>query len=316
MKSSSRLLPLAARALGAALVLSTVPVAATTVAATTAAAASVEGMRAPAAPTVSEQDVMPHLRALQRIADRNGGNRAHGTRGYAESVAYLRHALDRAGFHTELRRFDHGGEAGYNLIADWPGGDPNHVLLTGAHLDSVKQGPGINDNGSGSAAVLTTALQVAEARLKPARHLRFAWWGAEEVGLVGSADYVKGLSPDDRKAIDLYLNFDQTGSKNTKQWLVVKDGQQADSAAGQAFESWFAARGLATFDVGVGGSDNESFGKAGIPSSGFSTGISDCIHDACDNLANVDPATETTSTNALVGVVWQLAATTPATSRP
>ncbi|MFF2748425.1 M28 family peptidase [Kitasatospora sp. NPDC058048] len=307
-KPSSRPLSLAAGVLGVALVLSAVPSAATAATAVPSAPAT--------APTVAEEDVMPHLRALQQIADRNGGNRAHGTRGYAESLAYVRHALDRAGFRTEVRRFSHDGATGYNLIADWPGGDPNHVLLSGAHLDSVKQGPGINDNGSGSATVLTAALQVAKARLKPARHLRFAWWGAEEVGLVGSADYVRGLSDADRKAVDLYLNFDQTGSRNTQQWFVVKDGQQADSAAGQVFESWFAARGLATFDIGVGGSDNESFGKAGIPSSGFSTGISDCIHDACDNLANVDPATQTTSTNALIGVVWQLAATTPATARP
>ncbi|MFJ8311077.1 MULTISPECIES: M20/M25/M40 family metallo-hydrolase [unclassified Streptomyces] len=270
----------------------------------------------PAAPTVAEADVMPHLQALQRIADRNGGNRAHGTRGYAQSVAYMRHALDRAGFHTQLRHFSYGGADGYNLIADWPGGDPNHVLLSGAHLDSVAAGPGINDNGSGAAAVLTAALQVAEAGLKPARHLRFAWWGAEEAGLIGSADYVRGLSTTDRNAIDLYLNLDQAGSKNTKQWLVVNDAQHGESTAFQAFEAWFAARGIATFDIGVGGSDHESFGKAGIPSSGFSTGISDCIHNACDTLANVDPATETTSTNALIGVVWQLAATAPTTNRP
>ncbi|MFD7640693.1 M20/M25/M40 family metallo-hydrolase [Kitasatospora sp. NPDC059795] len=298
MKSSLRLLPL-----GAALALSLLPV----------PAMAAPAMAAPAghaAPSVAEQDVMPHLRALQQIADRNGGNRAHGTRGYTESVAYVRHALDRAGFRTELRRFEADGRAGYNLIADWPGGDPRHVLLTGAHLDSVEQGPGINDNGSGSASVLAAALKVAEARLKPARHLRFAWWGAEEGGLFGSANYVDGLSAADRSAIDLYLNFDQTGSRNTRQWLVVQDGPGADEAAGRAFASWFAARGLATFDIGVGGSDNESFGKAGIPSSGFSTGISDCIHEACDNLANVDPATETTSTNALIDVVWQLAATT------
>ncbi len=308
MKSS---LPLAARALGAALVLSLLPAAGSAAsAAPTAPAAptSPTAPTAPAAPTVSEREVMPHLLALQRIADRNGGTRAHGTPGYAESVAYVRRALDRAGFRTELRRFEHGGRAGWNLVADWPGGDPEHVLLVGAHLDSVAEGPGINDNGSGSAAVLATALRVAESGLRPARHLRFAWWGAEELGLVGSADYVGKLSDRERGAIDLYLNFDQTGSRGTRQWLVVQDGPGADEAAGRAFASWFAARGLATFDVGVGGSDNESFGAAGIPSSGFSTGISDCIHEACDDLANVDPATETVSTNALIGVVWQLAA--------
>ncbi|MFF2119381.1 M20/M25/M40 family metallo-hydrolase [Kitasatospora sp. NPDC058184] len=311
---SSRPVSLTARALGAALLLSTVPAVAATAA--TQGPSPVAATAVPAAaPTVTAAEVMPHLQALQRIADHNGGNRAHGTRGYAESVAYVKRALDRAGFQTQLRRFSHDGKDGYNLIADWPGGDPDHVLLSGAHLDSVPMGPGINDNGSGSAAVLTTALQVAKAGLKPERHLRFAWWGAEEAGLVGSADYVKNLSADDRKAIDLYLNLDQAGSKNLQQYLVVKDEKNGGAAAFKAFENWFGSRGFATFDIPLDSSDTESFGKAGIPTSGFSSGVSDCLHSACDDLANVDPATQATSTNALIGVVWQYAASA-ATARP
>ncbi|MFG2628775.1 M20/M25/M40 family metallo-hydrolase [Streptomyces sp. NPDC048473] len=291
---------LAAGALGISLALSAVP-----------AATATADAQAPTTPTVSEQQVMPHLRALQRIADGNGGNRAHGTKGYADSVAYVKSVLDRAGFRTKLVPFTYNGASGHNLIADWPGGDPDHVLLTGAHLDSVKEGPGINDNGSGSAAVLAAALQVAKSHLKPERHLRFAWWGAEELGLIGSADYVKKLSSAERRRIDVYLNFDQAGSKNTRQWLVIHDDERGETEAQQAFEAWFAERNIPTFDIGVGGSDHESFANAGIPSSGFSTGISDCIHEACDDLANVDPKTETTSTDALIGVLWKLAATTP-----
>ncbi|WP_329588624.1 M20/M25/M40 family metallo-hydrolase [Streptomyces sp. NBC_01362] len=297
--TSRRSLPrLAAVVLGVSLTLSAVP-------------AATADTRLPAAPTVSEQQVMPHLRALQRIADRNGGNRAHGTKGYAESVAYVKRALDRAGFRTKLVPFTHDGATGNSLIADWPGGDADHVLMTGAHLDSVKEGPGINDNGSGSAAVLATALQVAKTGLKPERHLRFAWWGAEEPGLIGSAEYVRKLSAAERRRIDVYLNFDQAGSKNTRQWLVIHDDEHGETEAQQAFEEWFAERSIPTFDIGVGGSDHESFGNAGIPSSGFSTGISDCIHEACDDLSNVDPKTERTSTDAIVGVLWKLAATTP-----
>ncbi|MGY3059766.1 hypothetical protein ACVWZD_004011 [Streptomyces sp. TE3672] len=297
--TSRRSLPrLAAAVVGVSLTLSAVP-------------AATADTRLPAAPTVSEQQVMSHLRALQRIADRNGGNRAHGTKGYAESVAYVKRALDRAGFRTKLVPFTHDGATGNSLIADWPGGDPDHVLMTGAHLDSVKEGPGINDNGSGSAAVLATALQVAKSGLKPERHLRFAWWGAEEPGLIGSAQYVGKLSAAERRRIDVYLNFDQAGSRNTRQWLVIHDDEHGETEAQQAFEAWFAERSIPTFDIGVGGSDHESFGNAGIPSSGFSTGISDCIHEACDDLSNVDPKTERTSTDAIVGVLWKLAATTP-----
>ncbi|MFJ4639334.1 M20/M25/M40 family metallo-hydrolase [Streptomyces hygroscopicus] len=269
-----------------------------------APAAAAEPATAPAPPVITADQVMPHLDALQRIADRDGGNRAHGTPGYRDSVAYVKAALDRAGFRTALHRFTHDGATGYNLIADWPGGDPEHVVFAGAHLDSVAAGPGINDNGSGSAALLATALEVSRARLTPDRHLRFAWWGAEEAGMVGSGAYVRDLSPADRERIDVYLNVDMAGTRNIRQWLVVHD----DPAATAAFEDWFAARKLPTFDIGIGGSDHVSFGDAGIPVGGFATGLDECLHEACDRVENVDPRTETLSTNALIAAVWQLAA--------
>ncbi|WP_064458355.1 M20/M25/M40 family metallo-hydrolase [Streptomyces hygroscopicus] len=269
-----------------------------------APAAAAEPATAPAPPVITADQVMPHLDALQRIADRDGGNRAHGTPGYRDSVAYVKAALDRAGFRTALHRFTHDGATGYNLIADWPGGDPEHVVFAGAHLDSVAAGPGINDNGSGSAALLATALEVSRARLTPDRHLRFAWWGAEEAGMVGSGAYVRDLSAADRERIDVYLNVDMAGTRNIRQWLVVHD----DPAATAAFEDWFAARKLPTFDIGIGGSDHVSFGDAGIPVGGFATGLDECLHEACDRVENVDPHTETLSTNALIGAVWQLAA--------
>ena len=81
----------------------------------------------------------------------------------------------------------------YNVIAELPGKNPDNVVMAGAHLDSVIEGPGINDNGSGSAALLETALMMANSN--PENTLRFGWWAAEEQGLVGSADYVGGLSP-------------------------------------------------------------------------------------------------------------------------
>ncbi|WP_037646335.1 M20/M25/M40 family metallo-hydrolase [Streptomyces hygroscopicus] len=269
-----------------------------------APAAAAEPATAPAPPVITADQVMPHLDALQRIADRDGGNRAHGTPGYRDSVAYVKAALDWAGFRTALHRFTHAGATGYNLIADWPGGDPEHVVFAGAHLDSVAAGPGINDNGSGSAALLATALEVSRARLTPDRHLRFAWWGAEEAGMVGSGAYVRDLSAADRERIDVYLNVDMAGTRNIRQWLVVHD----DPAATAAFEDWFAARKLPTFDIGIGGSDHVSFGDAGIPVGGFATGLDECLHEACDRVENVDPRTETLSTNALIAAVWQLAA--------
>ena len=100
----------------------------------------------------------------------------------------------------------------YNVIAEMPGTNEDNVVMAGAHLDSVIEGPGINDNGSGSAALLETALMMA--KVKPENTVRFAWWAAEEQGLVGSTDYVAGLSPAERERIALYLNYDMVGSPN------------------------------------------------------------------------------------------------------
>ncbi|MEV6228554.1 M28 family peptidase [Saccharopolyspora shandongensis] len=254
-------------------------------------------------PVVSTADVLPHLQEFQRIADRNGGNRAHGTRGYQESLDYVKERLDAAGFRTSVEEFEHDGAKGYNLIADWPGGDENQVVLLGAHLDSVPAGPGISDNATGSAAILATALAVSEAHLAPAKHLRFAWWGAEEPGLIGSAKYVAARTPEELAKIAVYLNFDMTGSKGDRQWLVIHAGAPATDV----FERHFADRGIPTFDIGVGGSDHESFDAAGVPVSGFTNGIGACIHDACDTIDNVDPEAEVISTNAIIQAVWSVA---------
>ncbi|WP_235618632.1 M20/M25/M40 family metallo-hydrolase [Embleya scabrispora] len=216
----------------------------------------------------------------------------------------MKGVLDEAGFRTGLRPFTHNGVVGYNLVADWPGGDPNHVVLVGAHLDSVATGPGMNDNGSGAAAVLAAAVATAKSDEAPRRRLRFAWWGAEEEGLVGSKSYVRALSPAERRKIDVYLNFDMTGGKSVRQWLVVHD----DPRATDAFEAYFVAQGLPTFDIGIGGSDHVSFNAAGIPVSGFTSGIDECYHKACDRIENVDPETETVSANTILAVTRQLAA--------
>ncbi|WP_406002867.1 M28 family peptidase [Streptomyces sp. NBC_00829] len=269
-----------------------------------APAAAAESRTDGTPPVVSAGQVMPHLHALQQIADRNGGNRAHGTPGYRDSVAYVKAALDKAGFQTSLHKFTYNGTEGYNLIADWPGGDADHILFAGAHLDSVEEGPGMNDNGSGSTALLATALEVSKAGLKPDRHLRFAWWGAEEQGLKGSEAYLRDLPAAERARIDLYLNVDMAGTKDNKVWYVVDD----NAAAAKAFKDYFAARKLRTEEIGVGGSDHESFGNVGIPTGGFATEINECLHEACDRIEQIDPETETTSTNAFISTVWQLAA--------
>jgi Zn-dependent M28 family amino/carboxypeptidase len=111
--------------------------------------------------------------------------------------------------------------------------------MAGAHLDSVLAGPGINDNGSGSAAILETAIYMA--KLKTENTVRFAWWGAEESGLVGSANYVNGLSQSEKDRIALYLNFDMIGSPNYIQ--MVYDADQSSFVARSPFRRLDRDRG-------------------------------------------------------------------------
>ncbi|KAF0650686.1 MULTISPECIES: M28 family metallopeptidase [Streptomyces] len=282
---------------------------------------------AAAAPDIPLANVKAHLTQFQSIASANGGNRAHGRPGYKASVDYVRAKLDAAGFTTSLQQFTSNGATGYNLIADWPGGDPNQVVMAGAHLDSVSSGAGINDNGSGSAAVLETALAVSRAGYQPAKHLRFAWWGAEELGLVGSKHYVANLPSTERSKISGYLNFDMIGSPNAG-YFVYDD----DPVIEKTFKDYFAGLGVPTEieTEGDGRSDHAPFKNAGVPVGGLFTGASRtktsaqaqkwggtagqsfdrCYHSSCDNTSNINDTALDRNSDAAAHAVWTLSAGT------
>ena len=181
-------------------------------------------------PDLSVTNVTAHLQKLQDIATANGGNRATGRPGYKASLDYVKARLDAAGYTTAVQTFSTSSGTSYNLVADWPGGDAEHVVMTGAHLDSVSAGPGINDNGTGSAAVLEAALAWAASGNTPRNHLRFAWWGAEEQGLLGSNYYMRNLPTADKDRIDLYMNYDMVGSPNPG-YFVYDDNPVGNGAA-------------------------------------------------------------------------------------
>ena len=206
----------------------------------------------------------------------------------------------------------------YNVLAETPGGDPDNVVMVGAHLDSVNAGPGIQDNGSGSAAILDVA--EAMSKTKPVNKVRFALWGAEESGLVGSTYYVNNLSQEEQDQIALYLNFDMIGSPNHV--FFVYDGDDSDAVGAgpgpagsdhieDTFEAFYAARGESWKGTDFSGrSDYGPFIAAGvdIPSGGLFTGAEGiktpeeaaiwggtagqqydpCYHLACDTYDNVN----------------------------
>lgn len=277
-----------------------------------------------AAPDIPLANVKAHLNQFSSIAAANGGNRAHGRPGYLASVNYVKGKLDAAGFTTAVQQFNSGGRVGYNLIADWPGGDPNQVVMAGAHLDSVTSGAGINDNGSGSAAVLETALAVSRAGLQPTKHLRFGWWGAEELGLVGSRYYANNLPSAERAKLDGYLNFDMIGSSNPG-YFVYDD----DPAIEQTFKTYFAGLGVPTEieTEGDGRSDHASFMSIGVPVGGLFTGagrtkssaqaqkwggtagqaFDRCYHSSCDTTAGINDTALNRNSDAIAYAVWELA---------
>jgi|GEM_PF-7074063 len=114
--------------------------------------------------------------------------------------------------------------APFNIVADSRKGDPDKVVVVGAHLDSVLVGPGINDNGSGTATILETAIQMSKLGIQPRQKLRFAFWGAEEAGLLGSEYYVANASDEDLSKIYANLNFDMLGSPNYVRFVYDGDG--------------------------------------------------------------------------------------------
>lgn len=189
-------------------------------------------------------------------------------------------ALAAAGSTAHVRVLPPETRTDVNVIADLPGRNKDNVVFAGSHLDSVTEGPGINDNGSGSAAILETALTLAKS--KPQNSLRFAWWGAEEEGLLGSAAYVAELSQAEKDKIALYLNYDMVGSPNYI--FQVYDADESSfpapvvvppgsTAIEDLFESYYTWKKQPYDDAEFSGrSDYQAFIEAGIPSGGLFTG--------------------------------------------
>ena len=171
-----------------------------------------------------------------------------------------------------------------NVIAQTKTGSATDVVMAGAHLDSVPAGPGINDDGSGVAAVLETAVQLGNS---PQVHsaVRFGFWGAEELGLIGSRNYVASLNLDQLKDIALYLNFDMLASPNPGYFTY--DGDQSlsldargkpvvpEGSAGieRTLVGYLKAAGKTAQDTSFDGrSDYDGFTLAGIPAGGLFSG--------------------------------------------
>ena len=205
----------------------------------------------------------------------------------------------------------------YNVIADAPSGRTDHTVVVGSHLDSVLEGPGINDDGSGTSQDLEIALRYAKAVKNPRNHVRFLFFGAEENGLLGSAHYVSTLSQDETDDIMAMLDFDMMASPNFARFVYDGDGSDNPDASGPTgsdiieslLTDYWADRGLVSETTPFDGrSDYVAFTDVGIPAGGTFAGAEGikteeqearyggtagvafdvCYHQACDTLSNLN----------------------------
>jgi Zn-dependent M28 family amino/carboxypeptidase len=207
----------------------------------------------------------------------------------------------------------------HNLIADTEAGDPERTIVVGAHLDSVEEGPGVNDNASGSGTLIEMAEEIAKLNREPRNRIRFAWWGAEEAGLVGSTAYVADLiESGEIDDIEANLNFDMLASPNFVRFVYDGDNSTGAGSEGppgsaeieQVFLEYFESQGLETEPTPFNGrSDYGPFiaPAAFVPAGGLFSGAEGvkteeqaaiyggaagswydpCYHQACDTFRTV-----------------------------
>ncbi|GGZ17192.1 M28 family metallopeptidase [Streptomyces nitrosporeus] len=233
-----------------------------------------------------------------------------------------------------------------NVVAETRGGSAANTVMLGAHLDSVTDGPGINDNASGSAGLLEVALELAKSHRPPSNKVRFAWWSAEENGLLGSEAYVAKLSEARREQIALYLNFDMIASPNGVQFVFdgddsdgVGEGPGPEGSAQLEHDITRFLDGRRKPHTGTdftGRSDYGPFIEAGIPSGGTDTGAEGikteaqagvfggtagvaydpCYHAACDDLENIDMGHFDTNIDVIANAVGTYAHDLSSLTRP
>jgi Zn-dependent M28 family amino/carboxypeptidase len=212
-----------------------------------------------------------------------------------------------------------------NVVAETPRGDANHMVLLGAHLDSVPAGPGVNDDGSGTSFQLELAEQLAKAGTPPRNKIRFLWFGGEEDGLVGSQYYAAHLSDAEVARTDMMLDTDMIASPNFARLVYDGDGSTFGSEVSgppgsgtveQVLTDYWSKRGMVSEPIPFDGrSDYVGFINRGIPAGGVFAGaeapktaaqvakyggvqgeqLDPCYHEACDTYSTVtgQPPAET-----------------------
>ncbi|MGH7522820.1 MAG: Ig-like domain-containing protein [Gemmatimonadales bacterium] len=246
---------------------------------------------------IRQDSLWTRMVAFQAIADANPGADGHPSRntfepGYLASVNYVAGLMRAAGYRVTIQEYNPypGSGIDYNLIADSPFGDTNHVVVADAHLDAI-YGAGMLDNASGSTTILEIALNLA--RTPTRNQLRYIWFGGEEIGLVGSFNYLRALTPGQLAQVAFDIDADVTATPNYV--IAIADPANSTTCSGSPsmyaasqrgnnyFISYFTAAGLPYERRSDDGTDSCAFAELGVPNTGILTG-----QDCCKSQAEVD----------------------------
>jgi Zn-dependent M28 family amino/carboxypeptidase len=227
-----------------------------------------------------------------------------------------------------------------NIIAESPGGRSDRVVVVGAHLDSVYEGPGVNDDGTGTATLLETAEEMHELGITPVNKVRFIFFAGEEQGLLGSDYYVSQLSKKEIKNISVMLDYDMLASPNYARLIYDGNGDEQGFAGPkgsgvieQVFKDFWDSQGLKYETIPFDGrSDYDAFTQVGIPAGGIFAGAEDiktpaqvalyggtagvafdhCYHQLCDDITNINDQGLSEHSDAAVHAILTFAQTTSA----
>lgn len=205
-----------------------------------------------------------------------------------------------------------------NIVAQTTEGDSDNCVMLGAHSDSVAEGPGINDDGSGTISLIEVATQLTKFNVSNC--VRFAWWAGEEEGLLGSDFYVASLSDEENVKIRLFMDYDMMASPNFAYQIYNATNALNPNGSEELrdlYVDWYESQGLNyTFIPFDGRSDYDGFIRNGIPGGGIATGAEGlktkdevdmfggeagewydhCYHQLCDDVSNVNVTSFVTST--------------------
>ena len=222
------------------------------------------------------------------------GRRLSGSDEEAKAAEYLKKEFESFGYQASIQEFQTQtrtrGSAtptplsSRNVVAIKPGTNASSpILVLGGHFDTVAAGPGANDNASGTAVLLTVAKEMAQVNL--GYEIRFVAFGSEEIGLIGSREFISRLSSEDKVRIQAMLNFDALGGGSTSTLIGSPDlVRTASTIAGLA-----GIRTRESEEPPNSTSDHFNFQREGISVLYFGGDDYSLIHTPQDTIENITP---------------------------